>query len=241
MRRWSPVFFLGFLVASVSAGPLADPAPYGRLLARFVKDGAVDYPGLRKNPADLKIYLESLAKVSASAYGAASAEERLAYLINSYNAHTLQLIVEQNAVSSIKDIDRAWDTPSVSFVNEKITLNELEHQRIRKEFSDPRVHFALVCAARGCPPLREEPYTAKRLESQLEDQTRRFLSDRKKNRFENGTLYLSPIFDWYRNDFKQGIVEFVAPYLFVPRGKKPRIRFTAYDWSLNSTGSRLGE
>ena len=123
---------------------------------------------------------------------------------------------------------------------EVISLNDIENGTLRADFSEPRIHFALVCASVGCPALRNEAYQAKDLDRQLNEQARLFLSDTSKNRFDpaTNTLHLSPIFDWFRADFAAvagTVAAYVARYLDDPRIRKPgvKIKYTDYDWSLN--------
>ena len=175
--------------------------------------------------------------------------QQLAFLINAYNAYTLQLIIDHHPVKSIKDIGGLlkgpWDQPVVRLFGRTLTLNHLEHEIIRKDYPDPRIHFALVCAARGCPPLRDEVYVADRLEEQLDDQARQFLATPAKNRVDAGTrtVYLSPIFKWYGADFEKkhgSVLAALQPYW--PKASASalaqggfKIRYTDYDWSLNHT------
>ena len=125
---------------------------------------------------------------------------------------------------------------SVELFGRTTTLDHVEHGILRKDYREPRIHFAIVCAANGCPPLRDEAFVAEKLELQLEDQARVFLGQAEKNRFEKGTLYLSPIFDWFEEDFKTGkarsVSEYVDPWFTDDVGGKP-VKFTDYDWDLN--------
>jgi hypothetical protein len=173
----------------------------------------------------------------------------MAFLINAYNAYTLQLIIDHHPVKSIKDIGSffkgPWDQPVVRLFGRTLTLNNLEHDIIRVDYQEPRIHFALVCAARGCPPLRNEAYLADRLEEQLDDQVRRFLATPDKNRVDASrrTVYLSPIFKWYGADFEKqhgSVLAALQPYW--PKASASvlaqggfKIRYTDYDWSLNQS------
>lgn len=216
-----------------------------RVLSRFVRDARVDYAGLKANPKELDSYANSLSAVPETEFRRWPEKDRLSFLINLYNAQTLRLIIHHYPVRSIKKIGSIrrgpWDQPVVPLFGRMITLAELEHKIIRKEYPDPRAHFALVCAAKGCPPLRGEPYVADRLDAQLEEQGRLFISQRQKNRWEDGVLFLSPIFEWFKEDFvnKSGsVTAFVAPYFPEPARREiltsaVKIEFTDYDWSLN--------
>lgn len=222
--------------------------PLGRVLRAFVRDARVDYAALRARPTDLDQYLDQVAVMPRKDFHRRSREERFALLINLYNAATLRLIVDHYPVAGIREIGllpgAAWRKQVVRFGGGRMSLDHLEHQILRPEYRDPRLHFALVCAAKGCPPLREEPYLPERLEEQLQDQAHRFLADTGKNRFEvsTATLWLSPIFEWYSPDFTAAggsLVAYVRPLLPAETGAalaavpEPRVRFTPYDWSLN--------
>lgn len=230
-------------------------AAYDALLKRHVSEGFADYRGLKRDSKELDAYLDASAAVSKTEFDAWDKPDRLAYLINLYNAQTLRLILDHyGKIDSIKDIGSLfkgpWDMKIVRLFGEKRTLNELEHETIRKLYKEPRAHFALVCASIGCPPLREEAYAGSRLEDQLEDQGRRFLASAAKNRYDadGNTLYLSPIFKWFEDDFtaKAGsVTAFVIPYLPPEAARRllkdranVRVRYTDYDWKLNDRPRR---
>lgn len=218
------------------------------VLHQYVKDARVDYAGLKAHPQELNRYLDQVAAVTESDFKQWNQKEQLAFLINAYNAYTLKLIVDHYPIASIKDIGRfwsgPWDQPIVHLFGKSITLNSLE-QEIR-DYHEPRIHFALVCASIGCPPLRSEAYTANRLDEQLNDQAKRFMANRSKNRVDaaNQTIYLSPIFKWYSEDFQKkagSVLQFIQPLW--PKDERTEleatgaanfeIRYTDYDWSLN--------
>jgi hypothetical protein len=234
---------------SVHGAPL-DPthARWGQVLSRFVQEGSVDYAGLAASPAELAAYLREMGSIPESEFEAMPREAQIAFLINLYNAATLKLIADHHPVASIKKVGgwfkSPWDLECVPLFGRTVTLNRIEHQMLRPRYQEPRVHFALVCAARGCPPLRDEPYVAARLDAQLSDQARRFLAQPEKNRFDatTRTLTLSPIFKWYAGDFPagpDGLTKFLSPFL--PKEQAAglasggiTIEYSVYDWSLNS-------
>lgn len=148
---------------------------YSIVLNIYVKDGLVDYASLKSNPKQLDLYLIRLSSVTEGDFKEWTREQQLAYLINLYNAQTLRLIIDHYPIRSIKDIRDPWHQNVVSLFGNKITLNALEHEIIRKNYDEPRVHFALVCAAMGCPKLPEQPFIASRLSMQLDEQGRNFL------------------------------------------------------------------
>jgi hypothetical protein len=250
--------FLTFaiLALGVTAGPtIAQPVDHSaldQLLRRNVDEqGRVDYDAFDGSSA-FAGYLRTLAAIEPDRL---HRDDELALWINAYNAYTIELINRHGERRSIRNINRTlgifrgsgpWSEPLAAVGGTDYTLDEIEQDIIRRRFADPRIHFALVCAALGCPPLRREAYTGAELDAQLDDQARRFLlHDPTKNRVDVGdeSLYLSRIFDWYGEDFgenPQAIGAYVAT--FFPAGAERdlltsgefRIRYTDYDWSLNS-------
>tara|TARA_B100002052_G_C15839259_1_gene579353 strand:- start:767 stop:1567 length:801 start_codon:yes stop_codon:yes gene_type:complete len=209
--------------------------------------GPVDYEILHRDPKALEEYLNHAASVPRSQFDGWPKPERMAFLLNVYNAATLKLMADHYPVTSIKMIGgvrSVWNLKVVRLFGEKWTLNDVEHGMIRKMFQSPFIHFALVCGAKGCPVLRKEPYTAARLEEQFAEQARSFLRDEEKNFVELGKqeLHLSPIFKWYGEDFGKDdaeIIQFVADYFPAKTAEALRaggfkIRYTDYDWSANT-------
>lgn len=219
-------------------------AALNTVLAAHVHDGLVDYAALKRERDGLDHYLEEAGNIPMASFQSWSKPEQLAFLINVYNATTLQLIVDSYPVDSIKSLGSLlkspWARESVHLFGKKISLDTLEHKIIRKNYAEPRIHFALVCAAMGCPPLRAEAYQGAQLEAQLDDQTKTFLATPAKNRLdaEKKRILLSPIFDWYREDFEaasKSLAAFVAPYWGATGEALDTysVKFTDYDWSLN--------
>jgi hypothetical protein len=221
---------------------------YAGVLRQFVSNGRVDYVALRAKPGELNTYLEGLAAVKPADFAGWTPENRLALLLNLYNAWTLRLIADHYPVKSIRDIGTlpgaAWRELIVRFGGQIMSLDHLENKVIRANYHDPRIHLALVCAAMGCPPLRSDPYQGSQLDRQLADQGRTFLATPEKNRFDPDKckLWLSPIFKWYKEDFTgggQSLQDFVRPYLPEASrhalGSSPgvKIAYTDYDWALN--------
>ncbi len=241
---------LGAAIPAVAAAQAFDHAHprLAAVLERFVVDDLVDYAALKADPATLDAYLGELAAIPPADFAAWSHDERLATLVNLYNAATLRLIIDHHPIASIRRIGllpgAAWRQLFVRFGGQVMSLDHLEHKIIRVEYDDARVHFALVCAAMGCPPLRGEPFVAARLDAQFDEQGRIFLATPAKNRFDpaTGTLWISPIFDWFKEDFTKGgrdLPGYVAPFLpaearaALERAGAVRVRFTDYDWALN--------
>ncbi len=206
------------------------------------RGGLVDYAGLKESQEQLDAYAGSLA---AARFEELGRDEKLALLINAYNAFALRLVLEHWPLASIRDIpaEQRWDARRWGLGGETLSLNQLENERIRPKFREPRIHFALVCAARGCPPLRAEAYTGARLESQLLEQARIVHSDERWLRFDPSTreLLLTELYNWYGSDFRQvagSVPEYVA--LHAPKvhaaldaGRHVEVLWIPYDWSLN--------
>jgi hypothetical protein len=218
------------------------------ILKRWVHDGRVNYAALkREDRADLLAYLNKLSTTCAADYIKWPREQRLAFWINAYNAFTVLLIIDHYPIKSIRKIGflpgaafRERFIPMPGLKGEDISLNDIENGTLRADFREPRIHFALVCASVGCPVLSNEAYRAQDLNRQLDEQTRLFLSDTSKNRFDPAasTLYLSPIFEWFQKDFEVvagTVTAYVTRYLKNPIIEKPgvKIAYTTYDWSLN--------
>jgi hypothetical protein len=222
-------------------------AAFDALLRQRVRDGRVDYPALKADPKPLNDYLDQLGAVSEAEFKRWREPERLAFLINLYNAVTLKLVVDHEPVKSIRNIGRLFSSPFKRDVaplfGGVVSLDTVEHEILRKQYSEPRIHFALVCAALSCPELRAEAYVGARLNEQLRDQGERFLRDPRRNRVDlpGRTLSLSEIFKWFREDFEKSgksVQQFLADYLppeaaAVARRDGFRIRHLKYDWSLN--------
>ncbi len=237
-----------------------DHGSWNTLLNEHVKhlrDGvatAVDYNGMAEDRTGLQSYLNALSAVTTAEFQQWSRDEQLAFLINAYNAFTVELILLEGQPDSIRDIGSffsgPWDKEFFSLLGKPRTLDEVEHEMIRGNpaLMDPRIHFAVNCASIGCPALRPEAYTADKLDGQLEESTRKFLSDKQRNRFnaDDNVLEVSKIFDWYEDDFEKAagsVANYLLPYakeLGVPQVKQTSmksddltIRHLDYNWKLN--------
>lgn len=223
-----------------------DHSAWNRLLANGTRDGRVDYDFFADHRRELDAYLESLAEVDLAAL---SRDELMALLINAYNALTIQSILDHPGVSSIREIDGVWTETAHPLGGFELTLDEIEHNLLRPFYKDPRIHFAVNCASASCAPLPSWAYDGARIEEQLEERTRSFLTDPGNVQVDGGKLWLSKYFDWYGQDFTavgwepraDTIPEFVARYATEPvaqfiqqAGGDPGIEFFEYDWSLNS-------
>lgn len=257
------LFAFTVLLVMPASGAVPDHADWDQLLQHHVqmhdqnRTSSVDYAGMAQERPALRQYLQSLQTVSREDFDAWPMPDQLAFLINAYNAWTVELILQYYPdIDSIRDIGflpgAAWRRNIASLFGEQVSLDDIEHGMIRgwPRFQEPRIHFAVNCAAIGCPALRNEAYTGARLEQQLEENTERFLSDRERNFMDKDVLRISPIFDWYREDFEKGwqgidsVEEFLLAYANALglddrqrerlRDGQIRLRYSDYDWSLNS-------
>ena len=208
------------------------------------KASQLHYAAIAQERAVLRQYLESLSRVGEAEFQAWSRPQQMAFLVNAYNAYTVEkILMRYPDIRSIWDFGKFFGNPFrdefFSLLGRKASLDAIEHGTLRKRYAEPRIHFAVNCASVGCPMLREEAYVAPRLEQQLEEQTVRFLSDRSRNRFREGRLEVSMIFDWFREDFEPReawLLRYAGP-LGVPPGARPKLAFLDYDWSLNDSRS----
>lgn len=207
---------------------------YGAFLDRHVCEDGVNYEAVVADTATAAI-AQRLSSVGESQFDSFGKDQQLAYLINVYNFYTIELIKEHYPLEvGIRDIGKPWDRRFVPLFGDTVSLDHVEHGIIREEYSEPRIHFALNCASKGCPSLLDEPYTAEKLDRQLDRSATAFLTDDSRNRVEGNKLYLSEIFKWYGGDFRDkhgGYVDYVKKKLNL-KGRY-RVKFLEYDWSLN--------
>ncbi len=225
-----------------AVGAAVDHHMFADLLQKFVDDGVVDYRGFKKEEARLDRYLEYLAGIQPDTL---NDKERFAFFANAYNAWTLKLILEHYpGIRSIKDAGSLWRSPwkqKIARIDGRLlTLDEIEHDILRAQFGDPRVHFAVNCASKGCPPLWREPFSGQTLDRQLDQATRAFINDPARYRLDGNTLYVSRIFKWFAEDFNDDPIEFFQQYAenglrkeLERRAKDLRVKYLDYDWSLN--------
>lgn len=228
-----------------------DHALWDYLMKTYVANGLVDYEGMKRDHL-FKTYLRQLG--SARPEKLSSDADRLALLCNAYNAFVINGVITHGITDSVMKlkVDKTgfFDLKEHIFAGETISLDHLEHGMIRPTYNEPRVHVALVCAAKSCPPIRPEAYTGAQLERQLADQTRQFVNDPKHLRYEpdEQALYLSSILDWYGGDFDEagGYGPFLAKYaddaleeaLEKTTTGGVKVVFNVYDWRLNAQKSR---
>ena len=225
-----------------SAANEVDQSLYAELLSKYVKNGIVNYQGFKNDEKNLDQYLKVLEKTDTKTL---SRNEQFAFYVNAYNAWTIKLILSgYPGIKSIKDLGSLFKSPwkkKICRIDGKIiTLDDIEHNILRPRFKDPRVHFAINCAAKSCPPVRSEPYRGGELDQQLDEMTRAFINDLENNRLEDHTLYVSSIFKWFAEDFNKDIVGFFLKYAkgdlkeqLEANKEKIKVKYLDYDWSLN--------
>lgn len=268
-RRWLGLSLAG--AATVTMAPVTALAQTGfdhgyaawnALLKRHVrwlpdgKQSQVDYRGFAADRAALKQVLDALSGVSQASFDGWSKPQQMAFLINAYNAFTVELILTRYPdLKSIKDLGSLLQTPwkkkFFTLLGEQRHLDWVEHEQLRPRYQEPRIHAAVNCASIGCPALRDEAFTAERLEAQLEDGMRRFMADRTRNRAQGDRVEISMIFRWFREDFEQGhrgwrrVEDVTAQYAELLtddpalrerlRKRELRVAHLDYDWALNDT------
>lgn len=242
---------------------------YAAVLKTYVdKMGMVNYKQLKAHREKLDAFAQAISELDTKTYEKWSKEDKVAFWINAYNGLTLKVIIDNYPIkpsffksiyypkNSIRQIPGVWDKKKFKVMGKDMSLEHIEHVILRKQFDEPGIHVALVCAAMGCPPLRDEPYLGNRLKEQLDNQTKRFLANPKKfmiNR-KAGQVNLSPIFKWFGHDFtnkyglakklpglsknETAVINFLSRHLdkddrdYLMKGNF-RIRYSKYDWSLN--------
>lgn len=234
-----------------------DYSDYAAVLKTYVNNaGLVDYQGLQANRQQLDRFNQSLAAVTPEIYQAWSEPEQIAFWMNAYNSLTLQSIIARDPLEkSIRDIPGVWKRRKFEIAGQAKTLDNIEHDTLRQDFDEPRLHVALVCAAMSCPPLRNEPYLAEQLDSQLDDQVERFITSSRGFRLNRseGKVALSSIFKWYGRDWEasygvkerfagngkeRAVLNFISQYLeakdrqYLEQGNY-KVSYINYDWSLN--------
>lgn len=254
--------------ALAEAGQSAfDHSSFDRVLAAHVIRGGVDYGSVRDDRAELDAYVRQLGEVDSVTFDAWPRSEQIAYLINAYNAYVILGVIDNYPIRrSLRPL--AWFRPGNSIwqirgffdgiryraAGRSLTLDDIEHVWLRDVLNEPRIHFALVCAARSCPPLRPEAYVAHRLDAQLDHQASRFFTNRRVNEFDRtaGVVRLSSILRWFGEDFEvyappsgysgspaeRGALHFAAQFLDATtadwlRGGDYRIEYFDYNWRLN--------
>ncbi len=217
---------------------------WNSLLKKHVSDkGVVDYEGFAKDKTQIDRYLSMLNENPPQ--DSWSEKEKMAFWINTYNAATVKLIVDNYPVNSIQDLQPTLKIPFIHDVwhkeffeigNKERSLNEVEHEILRKDFNEPRIHFAVNCASISCPKLRNEAYTTEKLDEQLTDQAKYFLNNEQYNKISKDKVEISKIFQWFTGDFtKNGsLIDFLNKYSDVQINQNAEVDHLEYNWDLNN-------
>jgi hypothetical protein len=229
------VFMAWFATFNVNNAPLAfDHSAFDSLLKTYVSStGKVNYEGFKKDKTKLDAYLETLKNNAPQSSW--SKDEQLAYWINTYNAFTIKLIVDNYPLKSIQDLHggKPWDVKWIKIGTKTYALNGIENDIIRPQFKEPRIHFAINCAAKSCPPLLNKAWTAQNLNANLEQQTKSFINNTKFNQITATEVKVSKIFDWYGSDFSN-LIAYLNKYSSVKIDAKAKISYLEYNWALNN-------
>lgn len=264
LPRWAAMAVAALALVGGAPAPAAAPgspdyATWDQLLARYYDPvRGMDYRDLgAKDGKTLAALRQRLAAVDAAAL---APPERLAYWINVYNVNVVSTVVDHYPVASIRDISTDWVTRLNVFKKDTVpikggmtSLDDIENVRLRQAFKDPRIHFAINCAALSCPPIRTEAFTGARVAEQLDDQARRFLNDPRRGaqievQASGIVLHVTKVMDWFADDFKSwggGQVAFIRKYLPADKQRQidaakgnVKLDFYSYDWSLNDASPK---
>lgn len=226
------LIILSILIGTQGISQNFDYSPLNTFLEKYVSEkGLVDYKSIASE--EINPILNQFVKTSPQDDW--KPEEKLAYWINAYNIFTIKLIVDNYPLESIKDIEQPWDKRFIPIGGEVLSLNQIEHNIIRK-MNEPRIHFALVCAAVSCPRLYNKAFTPESLDIDLTKLTKEFLTDSSKNMISEEQLEISKIFQWFTGDFKtkeQSLIDFLNLYSEIQISAGAKIKFKAYNWNLN--------
>ena len=229
-------------------------ATWTEVLQSCVRDGGFDYAKLKQDRTRFDAVLAALQAATPDDLAGWSEKQRFAFWINTYNAFCIQKVIDNYPLASIRKLDGAFGLSNVfdkGFIpmkahhpdkkNELMSLNEIEHKILRRQFKDARLHAAINCASKSCPPLRNEAFTAEKLDAQLEEQMRAFVNDAARNRIDpvKRELALSEIFKWFAEDFERdakSVKEYLLRYATADKAelvKSAKISYLKYDWDLN--------
>lgn len=230
---------LGFVFAFLLViSTQAQTATFDALLkANVDANGNVNYKGFKKNEAKLDTYLDYLAKTSPEKSW--SAAKTKAFWVNAYNAYTIKLILENYPIKSIMKIKKkgkdAWNIKLAKVGGKTYTLNHIEHEILRKDYDDPKIHVGVNCASGSCPQLGNFAFTEANYEAKTDELMKKFINDANRNKISAKKLQLSKIFEWFKGDFtkKGSLIEFLNKYSDTKIKKNAKISFLEYDWNLN--------
>ena len=220
-------------VEITSQNPSLSHEAWNTLLAQYVtKDGRVDYSGFKNNRSKLTKYLSHLSENLPNEQD--SKDKKLAYWMNAYNAMTVDLILRNQPIESIKDIKNPWDQRLWKLGEKWYNLDEIEHQILRK-MGDARIHVGINCASFSCPPLLNKAFTEANTQELLEMLAKQFVNDTKRNTISANAVEISNIFKWFSKDFKQNgsVIDFLNRYSTIKISEDAKVRYMEYDWTLN--------
>lgn len=198
--------------------------------------GEVDYAGIKANPTHLNNYISYVKNVNISSW---SANKKKAFWMNVYNAFTVKLIVDNYPVKSIMDIkegdNNAWKIKLVHAAGRTLDLNDVEHEVLRKDFNDPRIHVGINCASFSCPPIPNYAFTETNVEGKLEGLMSNFINDPQRNKLDHTNPQLSKIFEWFKGDFTKSstLTEYINRYAKTQISTSANLGFLEYNWTLN--------
>lgn len=243
------VLVLSLAFSTCRAGPKSfDHSGWDRLLHQHVDEaGRVAYLDLQTQSAvAFGDYLAALAQARPESL---ASQERLAFWINAYNAGTILAVTEGFNAESLIARGKLFKFWKFTVAGKELSLDEIEHDILRRQFAEPRIHFAIVCASASCPPLRAEAYVGQRLDAQLDEQAHRFINDGTRNQFSraDNVVRLSQILDWFKGDFERdgSLLRFLSRYVAEPQtaawlaatpkdGTAIEVKYLDYDWTLNA-------
>tara|TARA_B100000809_G_scaffold237763_1_gene257876 strand:- start:42592 stop:43299 length:708 start_codon:yes stop_codon:yes gene_type:complete len=230
--------FIVLAFLSVSVSLFSQVEKFNALLKNNITNkGVVNYKGILENKTDLTNYIDYLSQTTPKKSW--SDEKKKAFWINAYNAYTILIIIDNYPLSSILKINSkgkdAWHQDIAIVGGEKYTLNAIEHEILRKEFSDPRIHVGVNCASYSCPPILNKAFTEENVEVELERLMKNFINDSTRNLITSKKVTLSKIFDWYKADFikNESLVSYIDNFTNVSLTKKTKVRYMEYNWNLN--------
>lgn len=235
------ILLLTALSATASAKDVIDHGPFDQILSEYVDSrGQVNYDGLKANEKDFAKFQKYVEAIGSAKVSGAN-NSKLAFYINAYNATVINSVINHLPTSSVMKVDGFFKKEKHPIAGKKMTLDHLEHKVIRPTFKDARVHFALVCAAKSCPPLKKKAFTEKNVERMLEKNTKAFVPKATKVDTENKVVTTSQLFNWFKDDFVEdegSVKAYLARYVpehaeFLKTGEY-EVKFSKYDWKLNS-------
>jgi len=250
-RKFIILLFSLLILSSIhqeTSAETFDHSKFDQILKQYVDHkGLVDYNHISKD-SRFKEYMESLKSVKVEEL---SGNGQLALWLNAYNAVTIDKVIKWKPKKSVREtlIPGVWTSTKFFTTRDhivagrRLSQDDIEHEILRKELKEPRIHFAIVCASSSCPPLAKFTFTEKNVQTKLEEETRKYINSSRGTRIDyaENTLYLSKIFDWFSSDFKSksgSVLGFIKPYLpkeamsFLERD--PKISYIHYDWALNA-------